>query len=108
LKIPFQFTMPDDSREAFILGNEGAGVSVLSSTGWLADADLKENSLVLRAGADTRLALRVFVPGAEFQVSDKSGKPVGVSEKIGADSILRCELKQDEVLRVTWTPAGNL
>ena len=50
--IPFTFPMPEASREAFIVPNDGAGVTILSSTSWLRDARL--------VGPDT---LR-FTPGA--------------------------------------------
>jgi hypothetical protein len=50
--IPFTFPMPESSREAFIVPNHGAGITILSSTSWLRAARL--------AGPDTLQ----FTPGA--------------------------------------------
>jgi len=55
----FQFTMPDDTREAFIIGNEGCGVTVLSATGWLEDIRFRDDSLVIVSGAEGVLRLRL-------------------------------------------------
>ncbi|MBK7257779.1 MAG: alpha-galactosidase [Ignavibacteriae bacterium] len=50
--IPFVFPMPESSREAFLVPNHGAGITILSSTSWLRTARL--------AGPDTLQ----FTPGA--------------------------------------------
>ena len=43
LDFKFEFTMPDDTREAFILTNEGKGISIVSSTSWLDNIELSQN-----------------------------------------------------------------
>ena len=50
-----QFAAPDDTREAFVVGNDGSGVRILSSTGWLDALDVSRNSLCIRSGDTTRL-----------------------------------------------------
>jgi hypothetical protein len=52
LVIPFYFLSPFSSREAFLISNEGSGISVTSSTSWLRDARLVDgNTLELVNGA---------------------------------------------------------
>jgi len=60
--------MPEAAREAFILSNEGRGMSVIASTSWLQDAYVR--------GADTL----VIIPGAagrhEIEWDSRLGIPV--------------------------------
>lgn len=56
------FSMPDDTREAFILGNEGIGVSVASASGWIDDMVLQEGSLEIRTGASGVMKVHVASP----------------------------------------------
>jgi hypothetical protein len=95
LKIPFQFTMPDDSREAFVLGNDDAGVSVLSSTGWLKNAVLEKNSLTLTAGSNTTIALKIRSGIGKIRVNGQTGQ-------LDGDRILHRELEHGETLKITW------
>ena len=44
--IPFDFPQPDVSREAFLFGNRGTGVNIISSTSWLKDARLVERGVL--------------------------------------------------------------
>ena len=53
--LDLQFAAPDDTREAFVVGNDGSGVRILSSTGWLDALDVSRNSLCIRSGDTTRL-----------------------------------------------------
>jgi len=53
--LDLQFAAPDDTREAFVVGNDGSGVRILSSTGWLDALDVSRNSLCIRSGDATRL-----------------------------------------------------
>ncbi|MBP1647771.1 MAG: hypothetical protein H6Q30_1216 [Bacteroidetes bacterium] len=68
LILPFRFPMPEAAREAFILSNEGRGMSVIASTSWLQDAYVR--------GADTL----VIIPGAagrhEIEWDSRLGIPV--------------------------------
>ena len=52
LVIHFVFGWPETSREAFLIPNEGKGISIISSTSWIDDARIVEgNSLVFVNGA---------------------------------------------------------
>jgi hypothetical protein len=52
LILPFEFSMPDATREAFLIPNQGSGISIVSSTSWLDDVRLMgENNLSYKVGA---------------------------------------------------------
>ncbi len=61
INLPFQFTKPDDTREAFVIPNKGSGISIISSTGWLDKVELNsdENSLHIRTGTRAEIVLRL-------------------------------------------------
>jgi len=70
LTINFEFTMPDDAREVFVLSNEGKGISIVSSTSWLDDVKIDGSELKYIAGA----------PGEQILHWNKElGKPVAES-----------------------------
>ncbi|MGK7393578.1 MAG: alpha-galactosidase [Candidatus Cyclobacteriaceae bacterium M3_2C_046] len=51
LLLNFQFPMPDASREAFIIPNEGTPVSMIASTSWIDDMNWQPNRLIYMNGA---------------------------------------------------------
>ena len=54
IEIPFQFPASLISREAFILPNKGTGISVIGSSCWLDNLELKNNTLtIITGGAGT-------------------------------------------------------
>ncbi|WP_418992560.1 alpha-galactosidase [Alistipes sp.] len=55
VRLDLQFAAPDDTREAFVLGNNGTGVRILSSTGWLDALSADTHSLHVRSGSATEL-----------------------------------------------------
>ncbi len=59
LHFNFQFTIPDDTREAFIIGNNGAGISVLKSTGWIDNVKLEDKKLDIKLGAESILTIKM-------------------------------------------------
>lgn len=63
LWLPFQFTTPDASREAFIIPNNGSGISIKESSAWLRNVTLNGNSLEIEAGATGELVL--FFPSTK-------------------------------------------
>ncbi|MBN2411133.1 alpha-galactosidase [candidate division KSB1 bacterium] len=66
LTLCFEFMMPDDAREAFLLTNNGDGISIVSSTSWLDDVLLNGSELKFTSGA----------PGIQtIQWNKKRGKP---------------------------------
>lgn len=67
LHLNFQFQFSDDTREAFILGNEGSDIRILESTGWLNDINLTESNLTLEAGSETTVT--IFIP-SKYNLSD--------------------------------------
>lgn len=67
LIIDFQFPMPEATREAFVLPNEGKGIRIVSSTSWIDDLKLDDSGLEYRLGA----------PGEQIIHWDKkNGTPV--------------------------------
>ena len=60
INLPFQFTKPDDTREAFIIPNKGTGVSIVSSTGWLDKVELNiaDSKLHIKTGTGTEMIIK--------------------------------------------------
>ncbi|RZM30404.1 MAG: hypothetical protein EOO88_00865 [Pedobacter sp.] len=96
LSLPFQFSMSDDTREAFILGNDHSGVSVLSSTGWLEDLQLGQHTLKITAGSDTEILMSIPSDYKEVQID---GKNVPISA--GKFSF---KIKAGKLIEVRWRP----
>ena len=51
LQLNFQFSMPDATREAFIIPNEGIGISMVYSTSWIDDLFYENGELHYLPGA---------------------------------------------------------
>ncbi len=52
LNIQFEYRMPDDTKEAFVLTNDGQGIGIVSSTSWLEMVELKDaNTMAFTNGA---------------------------------------------------------
>ncbi|WP_231390064.1 alpha-galactosidase [Sphingobacterium pedocola] len=98
LHLPFQFVMPDDTREAFILGNNDAGISIVSSTGWLNDVVLENNSLTVQIGSDTELVIRFSTKVSEMWVDGEKQK----SQSKLDEGLLKYTRKAGETLRINW------
>jgi hypothetical protein len=60
IHLSFQFTRPDDTREAFILPNQGTGIGIESCIGWIEDLslDIQNKSLIIVPGNQCELVLR--------------------------------------------------
>jgi Alpha-galactosidase len=99
LTLPFQFAMPDDTREAFILGNDGKGVSIVSSTGWIDDITLEGNALNIRLGAASDLVLKLKANGVTTMSVDNREFPV--PQKSDSD-VLHCSGEAGQVIKITW------
>jgi hypothetical protein len=59
INVNMEFPCADESREVFVLGNEGCGVRILSSTGWLDRIDVSGKTLSIRAGSDTDIVVDI-------------------------------------------------
>jgi len=57
IRLPLQFSFPDDCRAAFVIGNEGAPFRILSSTGWLKALEIRNGKLFIEAGSPTDIAV---------------------------------------------------
>lgn len=57
LYLPFTFSMVDDTREAFIMPNQGSGISILSSTTWIDDVQFVDKQLTIKPGAEGKIVL---------------------------------------------------
>ncbi|NJO69054.1 MAG: hypothetical protein HC830_06990 [Bacteroidetes bacterium] len=69
LEIPFQFTTPDASREAFIIPNHGRNISIIESSAWLRNVSLNGNSLVIEAGVDGESVIVFPIETGEFKIN---------------------------------------
>lgn len=98
LELPFQFAMPDDTREAFILGNDGKGVSVVSSTGWINDMTLADNTLTIHLGAASNLILRLKAKVTAVSV-DNQEIPV---PQLSDDNLMHCSGAPGQIIKITW------
>ncbi|GGC15067.1 hypothetical protein GCM10011386_03560 [Parapedobacter defluvii] len=98
LSLPFQFAMPDDTREAFILGNDGKGISIVSSTGWIDDVTLEENVVHIRLGAASHLVLKLKARAITMSVD---GQEL-LSPQQSESNLLRCSGEAGQVIEVTW------
>ncbi|MEC3878516.1 alpha-galactosidase [Parapedobacter sp. 10938] len=98
LSVPFQFTMPDDTREAFILGNDGKGVSVVSSTGWIYDMVLENNTLTIHLGAASDLILKSKAKVTAVSVDDREITVPQLSD----EGLMRCSGARGQIIKVTW------
>lgn len=98
LELPFQFAMPDDTREAFILGNGKSGVSIVSSTGWIDDISLEDNRLVVRLGAESDLTIMLPSHVNDVQVD---GKYTEVQRSSHAN-VLHCRGGRGQAIDITW------
>lgn len=103
LVIPFYFLSPLSSREAFMISNEGSGISVTSSTSWLRDARLiNGNSLVLVNGAPGVHVVRWPQALGEPSVT---GAPAQVSRETSGAYTVRIEtLQPNTTLSVSGQP----
>lgn len=57
--VNLEFPCADDTREVFVLGNEGCDIRILSSTGWLDKISLSGKTLSVRAGSDTDIVVDI-------------------------------------------------
>lgn len=81
----FQFNRSDDTREAFILPNQGRGIGIESSSGWIdgIELDATNNSLTITTGNSTDLVIRFpsscysFTSSKENLVQTDEVKQVG-------------------------------
>ncbi len=63
VSLPFEFSQPDDTREAFVLPNLGTGINITSSTAWLDNIELFKN--------EKELIIYPGIPGScEVQLPD--------------------------------------
>lgn len=59
IRLDLQFAAADDTREAFVVGNGGCGVRVLSSTGWIDRLEADGGRLSVRCGSDSHLRIKL-------------------------------------------------
>lgn len=95
LDFDFQFTIPDDTREAFILGNEGKEVSIVESSGWIDEVKLGDNGLDIKMGAVSVLKIKLPLQAKYIKVNDQSYER-------GNDGLLRIEASPVGVINIRW------
>jgi len=96
LNFEFQFAIPDDTREVFIIGNKGRNVSILESSGWIDDVQLDKNELSISLGATSNLKIKVPATAKNIQVnSDKF--------TISANNIIDIQAAcNSKLLKIAW------
>jgi hypothetical protein len=103
IEIPFQFTKPDDTREAFIIPNQGTGFGVISSTGWLDDAGLALNDkkMIISAGAPSIIQVKLPDKCSGITVTGAEMAALGSQKRQG---YLYYELKTSTpgTITITW------
>lgn len=80
VKVELEFPCADESREVFVLGNEGYDIRIVSSTGWLDDISLSENVLKIKAGSDTDVT--IDIKGIIQTQTIASGKTASIPLKL--------------------------
>lgn len=83
LTLDLQFPMPDATREAFILPNEGSGISIQSSTSWLDDLSLQSGALTYQVGAPGMQTIRWAARNGRPRVAEAPGVEATVRESAG-------------------------
>ena len=102
LQLPLQFVKPDDSREVFMLPNDGTGIGIETSSGWLEDVQLNtiNRNLSISAGADGDLLIRFPVSiGLIYGQSKKELQPL---RREGAYNYFQVKIKAKETVYLMW------
>lgn len=79
LIINFQFPMPDATREAFIIPNNGQDISIIESTCWIDDVQLQADKLTYNVGAAGSQVIRWSKELGEPDYTD-AGIDISISE----------------------------
>jgi hypothetical protein len=96
LNFDFQFSIPDDTRELFIIGNKRRGISILESTGWIDDVQLEENKLIITLGATSNLKIKVPATAKNIQVNTEKFT-------ISANNIIDIqEANNSKIIKIGW------
>ena len=75
--VNLEFPCSDESREVFVIGNDGIPVRILSSTGWIDDITVSGNTVRIKAGSDTDIT--VETRGEEISYPISAGKTLKLS-----------------------------
>lgn len=94
IRLDLQFAAPDDTREAFVVGNNGSGLRVLSSTGWLDRLESDGCRLIIRSGSDSHIRIRL-PEGARTPQAN-------ISFTTERDGTLSLALSADRDVVLTW------
>lgn len=87
LDTPLVFTMPDATREAFIIPNNGKNVSIISSTCWLDEVKIEDDgALVYETGAAGKQVIK-WKSGTRPSIMSKDEINTDVS-RAGGDNVI--------------------
>ncbi len=98
LNIPFQFAMPDDSREVFILSNDGTGISILSSSGWIDNIQLCSKSLLITMGSDSKFTIQIPSGYTGIKIN---GEQTNLETHNGFQ-LIHYTAKSSQTIEITW------
>ncbi|HBE42953.1 MAG TPA: hypothetical protein DDW27_17470 [Bacteroidales bacterium] len=109
INLPFQFTKPDDTREAFIIPNKGTGISIISSTGWLDKAELNsvENKLFIKTGTGTEMIIRLHDNYKDVTSGGIKLKEVSYPLPVGYKCYVLKTEKAEEMV-ISWNKYQNV
>lgn len=79
--LDFQFPMPDASREAFIIPNEGSGIRVLESDVWLDELKVFRGALTITCGADGFLVIHWPKEQGTPEIGQYSGVNISIEDR---------------------------
>jgi hypothetical protein len=81
LILDFQFPMPDASREAFIIPNEGSGISIRESNVWLDELKIFRGALTITSGADGALVIHWPKEQGTPEVGQYTGVNIAIEDR---------------------------
>jgi hypothetical protein len=81
LHLHFQFPMPDASREAFIIPNEGSGIRIVEATTWVDELRLYNGTLNITCGGTGSLLIRWPKGKGAPRITDPNNLDVKVTEE---------------------------
>jgi hypothetical protein len=89
----FQFPMADATREAFVVPNQGNGISVISSTGWIDEMIQDKNGLNYTVGAPGQQVIFWAKKNGQPEWDERNDILIKLSEE-GENYILEVKVKK--------------
>ena len=98
--IPFELSMPDVSREAFLVSNRGTGICIVSSTGWIKDAQITASGALQFSAAQGAHRVRWNVRNGIPRVVSTPESPASIKQAAGRNEYIIEVTTHDPTTRV--------